>query len=115
MKITLASLLTLIAFSLITGKSQAADDQGSFQCIAVKLTIANKEVDSVVEWNTKTGEARLLNAASFTDKTSGQQGNVIGWVPLVNLQQAVQNLASQIQAQQSAAKTTPSPAAPKKN
>jgi hypothetical protein len=87
----------------------AAGDAGTFQCIATKITIANKDVDSVVQWNTKTGEARLLNAASFADKATGQNGNLIGWVPLVNLQQAVQNLASQIQAQQAAAaKAVPS-------
>jgi len=92
-----------------TPAAPATDDAGTFQCIATKITIANKDVDSVVQWNTKTGEARLLNAASFADKATGQNGNLIGWVPLVNLQQAVQNLASQIQAQQAAAaKAAPS-------
>jgi hypothetical protein len=80
----------------------ATAEQPSFQCISAKITIADKQVDSVVQWNTKTGEARLLNAASFADKSTGQQGNLIGWVPLVDLQQAVQNLASQIQQQQAA-------------
>jgi len=90
-------------------KQQQSVEQPTFQAIAAKITIADKQVDSVVEWNTKTGEARLLNAASFADKSTGQQGNLIGWVPLVDLNQAVQNLASQIQAQQ-AAKSGATPA-----
>ena len=77
-------------------------EQPTFQAIAAKITIADKQVDSVVLWNTKTGDARLLNAASFADKSTGQQGNLIGWVPLTDLNQAVQNLAAQIQAQQAA-------------
>ena len=85
-----------------------AAPQPTFQAIAAKLTIGGKEVDSVIEWNTSTGDARLLNAASFADKSTGQQGNLIGWVPLGDLQQAVQNLASQIHAQQ-ASKAVPSP------
>jgi len=57
----------------------------------------------------------MLNAASFSDKETGQQGNIIGWGPVVDLQQAVQNLASQIQKQQAApSKQTNAPAvAPK--
>jgi hypothetical protein len=86
-----------------------APEAPTFQAIAAKLTIGDKQVDSVIEWNTKTGEARLLNAASFADKASGQQGNLIGWVPLTDLNQAVQNLATQIQQQQ--AKAAGSPAA----
>jgi len=103
-----ASALTL---SLSAAKADTATNSGgTFQCIATKITIANKDVDSVVQWNTKTGEARLLNAASFADKATGQQGNLIGWVPLTDLQNAVQNLAQQIQAQQSARGTNAAPA-----
>ena len=91
-------------------KSTTAVEQPTFQCISAKITIADKQVDSVVQWNTKTGEARLLNAASFADKSTGQNGNLIGWVPLVDLQQAVQNLAQQIQAQQAARGTNAVPA-----
>jgi len=109
MKLITTSLLAASCLALGACNKPAASEQASFQCISAKLTIANKDVDSVVEWNTKTGEARLLNAASFADKATGQQGNLIGWVPLVDLQQAVQNLASQIQAQQAAAaKAAPS-------
>ena len=113
MKFLTTSLITAsaLALSLSVAKAETATNNGgTFQCIATKITIANKDVDSVVQWNTKTGEARLLNAASFADKATGQQGNLIGWVPLVDLQQAVQNLAQQIQAQQSAHGTNASPA-----
>ena len=109
MKLITSSLLAVACISLAACNKQTAE-QPSFQCISAKITIADKQVDSVVQWNTKTGEARLLNAASFADKATGQQGNLIGWVPLVDLQQAVQNLAAQIQAQQNAAKGSASPA-----
>ncbi len=108
------SITLLAAASLILAacspKGTTVAEQPTFQCISAKITIADKQVDSVVQWNTKTGEARLLNAASFADKSTGQNGNLIGWVPLVDLQQAVQNLAAQIQAQQAAKGTNAAPA-----
>ena len=113
MKFLTASLIaaSALTLSLSAAKADTATNSGgTFQCIATKITIANKDVDSVVQWNTKTGEARLLNAASFADKATGQQGNLIGWVPLTDLQNAVQNLAQQIQAQQSARGTNAAPA-----
>ena len=104
MKLNCITLLSVASLALVAcnQKSTTAVEQSTFQCISAKITIADKQVDSVVQWNTKTGEARLLNAASFADKSTGQQGNLIGWVPLVDLQQAVQNLAAQIQSQQAA-------------
>ena len=116
MKYIPLSLLAVISLGL-AACNKPAPEQPSFQCISAKITIADKQVDSVVQWNTKTGEARLLNAASFADKSTGQQGNLIGWVPLVDLQQAVQNLAAQIQAQQNAkagASPASTPIQPKK-
>ena len=118
MKFLTTPFLTLLLAGAALATTQAAEEQpASFQCIAAKITIGDKQVDSVVEWNIKTGEARLLNAASFADKSTGQNGNLIGWVPLVDLQQAVQNLAAQIQAQQQkgAAQPTSSPIKPIKN
>jgi hypothetical protein len=110
MKLTSLSIVAILScIGLSACNKSAPNEQASYQCISAKLSIGDKQVDSVVQWNTKTGEARLLNAASFADKATGQQGNLIGWVPLVDLQQAVQNLASQIQAQQ-AAKAGASPA-----
>jgi hypothetical protein len=104
MKISRYVLLSIFACASLSAcaKKVAVEDQGAFHCVSVVITIADKQVNSVVEWNSKTGEARLLNAASFADKSTGQQGNLIGWVPLTDLQQAVQNLASQIQSQQAA-------------
>ena len=113
MKFLTTSLIAASALVLTLSAAKAdtaTNEAGSFQCIATKITIANKDVDSVVQWNTKTGEARLLNAASFADKATGQQGNLIGWVPLTDLQNAVQNLAQQIQAQQAARGTNAAPA-----
>jgi hypothetical protein len=83
-----------------------------FQLAFGKITIGDKEVATALEWNTRTGEARMLNAATFSDKETGQQGNIVGWVPVVDLQQAFNNLASQIQAnKQDPAKSTSLPAA----
>jgi hypothetical protein len=114
MKYTSVTLLAAACLALVAcnEKSTTASEQPTFECISAKITIADKQVDSVVQWNTKTGEARLLNAASFADKSTGQNGNLIGWVPLVDLQQAVQNLAQQIQAQQAARATNGTSAAP---
>lgn len=65
-----------------------------------KVTVGGKEVETAIQWNTKTGEARMLNAASFSDKSTGREGNLVGWVPLVDLQQAVQKLSAEIQTKQ---------------
>lgn len=109
MKLTYSAIVFSLCILVLTACNQQPEavvqptppEPPTYQAIAARITIADKQVDSVVEWNTKTGEARLLNAASFADKASGQQGNLIGWVPLTDLNQAVQNLATQIQAQQS--------------
>jgi len=113
----LLSLVVSFSLSACSKKSVPSDQSstlsqsGTFQCVPVVLTIADKQVFSVLEYNTKTSESRLLNAASFADKSTGQQGNLIGWVPLTGLQQAVQNLATQIQSQQAARATnSPTPA-----
>ncbi len=90
-------------------ESQPSAEQVTWQAIAAKITVADKQIDSVVEWNTKTGEARFLNAASLADKATGQQGNVVGWVPLTDLNQAIQNLAAQIQAAQANRPAAPVP------
>jgi hypothetical protein len=102
MKISLLCLSILLCIGLVSCKKQeasASTQKSLFCCVPAVVTIAGKPVNSVVQWNSATGEARLLNSASFADKATGQQGNLIGWVPLVNLQQAVQNLAAQIQSQ----------------
>lgn len=95
--------------SEVTGAGAGA--KGDFQVAFGRITIGDKEVATAVEWNTRTGEARMLNAATLSDKESGQQGNIVGWIPLGDLQQAVQNLASQIQKQQADSKATNAPAA----
>lgn len=65
-----------------------------------KVTVGGKDVETAIQWNTKTGEARMLNAASFSDKSTGKEGNLVGWVPLIDLQQAIQNLSTDIKARQ---------------
>jgi hypothetical protein len=73
---------------------------GLYQLAFGKVTIDGKEVDTAIQWNSKTGEARMLNAASFSDKSTGQKGNLVGWVPVTDLQQAVKNLAKDIKDKQ---------------
>lgn len=70
-----------------------------FQVAFGNITIGDKLVATAIEWNAKTGEARMLNAASFADKDTGQKGNLIGWVPLNDLQTAVHDLTQQIKTQ----------------
>jgi hypothetical protein len=73
------------------------------------VTIGTNSIDTVVRYNKVTGEAQLLNAASFASKATGAQGNVIGWVPLGDLRTAVQEL---VQREQSAQQQMPAASAP---
>lgn len=82
----------LVACFLPLAACNKAPDQHPIQCIAAKVSIGDKQIDSVIQWNDMTGEARLLNAASFSDKSTGKQGSLIGWVPLVDLQQTLRNM-----------------------
>jgi len=88
-----------------------------WECIAAEVTIGTNTIDTVVRYNKVTGEAQLLNAASFASKATGAQGNVIGWVPLGDLRNAVQELVQREQAAQQqmpAATPTPEPSPAKK-
>lgn len=82
-----------------------------YECVAAKVTIGTNSIDTVVRFNKVTGEAQLLNAASFASKATGAQGNIIGWVPLGDLKNAVQELMAREQAAQqqspAAAEATP--------
>jgi len=78
---------------------------GLYQLAFGKVTIDGKEVETAIQWNSKTGEARMLNAAAFSDKSTGQKGNLVGWVPIVDLQQAIKNLAKEISEKQGASPT----------
>jgi hypothetical protein len=80
-----------------------------WECIAAEVTIGTNSIDTVVRYNKVTGEAQLLNAASFASKATGAQGNVIGWVPLGDLRTAVQEL---VQREQSAQQQMPAASAP---
>ncbi|MEY3480905.1 MAG: hypothetical protein RIQ71_1680 [Verrucomicrobiota bacterium] len=84
-----------------------------YECVAAKITIGTNAVDTVVRFNKVTGEAQLLNAASFASKATGAQGNIIGWVPLGDLKNAVEELVQREQAaqQQMPAAATPAPEA----
>ena len=81
--------------------SSAADATAApWECIAAKVTIGTNAIDTVVRYNKVNGEAQLLNAASFASKATGAQGNIIGWVPLGDLKNAVEELVQREQAAQ---------------
>ena len=80
-----------------------------WDCIAAEVTIGTNSIDTVVRFNKVTGEAQLLNAASFASKATGAQGNVIGWVPLGDLRTAVQELVQREQAAQQQMPAAPAP------
>jgi hypothetical protein len=82
-----------------------------WECIAAEVTIGTNSIDTVVRYNKVTGEAQLLNAASFASKATGAQGNVIGWVPLGDLRNAVQELVQREQAAQQQMPAASTPAA----
>jgi len=94
-----------------------------YECIAAKVTIGTNAIDTVVRYNKVNGEAQLLNAAAFASKATGAQGNIIGWVPLGDLKNAVQELMQREQAAQqqagampqAAPEATPTPAAKKRD
>lgn len=108
-----ASALALAACS---DKSPSVDVTAApWECIAAEVTIGTNSIDTVVRFNKVTGEAQLLNAASFASKATGAQGNVIGWVPLGDLRSAVQELVQREQAaQQQMPAATPEPTPEKK-
>lgn len=83
-----------------------------YECLSAKITVGTNAIDTVVRFNKVTGEAQLLNAASFASKATGAQGNVIGWVPLGDLRDAVQELLQREQAAQQQAGVAAPPAAP---
>lgn len=106
-----ASSVFLAACDSKTGTTVDAT-AAPYECIAAKVTIGTNSVDTVVRYNKVNGEAQLLNAASFASRATGAQGNIIGWVPLGDLKNAVQELMQREQAaQQSAGGETAAPAA----
>ena len=101
---SLALALPLAAISACT-RPPEPPAPAPFECISAKLTIGTNTVDTVVRYNKFNGEAQLLNAASFASKATGAQGNIIGWVPLGDLKNAVEELVQREQAAQQQSQT----------
>jgi hypothetical protein len=122
MKHFLTSLAVISVLGLAACKDNStpvADATAApWECIAAKVTIGTNSIDTVVRFNKVNGEAQLLNAASFASKATGAQGNVIGWVPLGDLRNAVEELVKREQAAQqqmpAAPAATPEPSPGKK-
>ncbi|MFZ0434860.1 MAG: hypothetical protein WAL87_02645 [Chthoniobacterales bacterium] len=87
-------------------------EQPSIECIPAKVSVGEKQIETVLQWNPRTGEARLLNAAPMCDQSTGKQGSMIGWVPVVDLQQSLRNLPNTVipsQAEKASATPVPTP------
>ena len=118
--VSIACVASVFLAACDTNTGTAADVTAApWECIAAEVTIGTNSIDTVVRYNKVSGEAQLLNAASFASKATGAQGNVIGWVPLGDLRTAVQELVQREQAAQqqmpAAPAATPEPeASPKK-
>ncbi|MBX9742329.1 MAG: hypothetical protein K2W99_02140 [Chthoniobacterales bacterium] len=89
-------------------KPKATSENGTYQCINANITIAGKPTTVLIEWNSQTGTARLLDSAIFTSKTTGAQNVILGWVPLGELNQVIQEVLQRDQQQQKM--TAPAPA-----
>lgn len=109
-------IFTALVLAACSDKSPSVDVTAApWECIAAEVTIGTNSIDTVVRYNKVSGEAQLLNAASFASKATGAQGNVIGWVPLGDLRSAVQELVQREQAaQQQMPAATPEPTPEKK-
>jgi len=121
--LTSLAAISVLGLAACSDNSSPADATAApWECIAAKVTIGTNAIDTVVRFNKVNGEAQLLNAASFASKATGAQGNVIGWVPLGDLRNAVEELVKreQVAQQQMPAATSdptpePTPEAKKKN
>lgn len=91
--------LLVSAAALVACQPKKTNNDDSFQCIGATLTIGGKQVPSVIEWNTKTGAARVIDSTTLVSR-SGAQNTVIGWVPLTDLQNVVQEIIARNQAAQ---------------
>ena len=107
------AIVPALALAACSDKSPKVDVTAApWECISAKVTIGTNSIDTVVRYNKVTGEAQLLNAASFASKATGAQGNIIGWVPLGELKNAVQELMQREQAAQQQAGGGTQPSAP---
>jgi len=110
--VSLTAACCAVFLAACSDQSPSADVTAApYECISAKVTIGTNAIDTVVRFNKVTGEAQLLNAAAFASKATGAQGNIIGWVPLGDLKNAVQELMAREQAAQqqmpAAAEATP--------
>ncbi len=116
-------VLVLAICGLAACQSRASKNgagDGPFQCISATIMVAGKPTTTVLEWNEKTGMARILDSMVVTSKATGAQNVVIGWIPLGDLQSAIQEIVSRNQAlqqqappvTQNAASAPPQEAAP---
>ena len=97
---SIALILAIVVLTACQRHSKEVANDGSFQCISATIMIAGKPTTTVVEWNSKTGMARILDSMVVTSKATGAQNVVVGWIPLGDLQSAIQEIVARNQAVQ---------------
>jgi len=107
-------LVAVLALPACEPASRLQDDAtiAPWDFLSAKVTIGTNSIDTVVRYNKVNGEAQFLNSVSFASRTTGAEGNVIGWVPLGDLRPAVQELIQReetAQRQMPIATPTPTP------
>ena len=102
MKFKNLSLLIILSAGLVACQPKTSHvsngGDGPFECIAATITVAGKPMTTVIQWNAKTGMARLLDTMVVTSKATGAQNIAIGWMPLGDLQASIQELIAHNQA-----------------
>lgn len=95
-----AAAIGLVACEPNKNTTKNTNENGPYQCIAANITVGGKPMPVLIEWNAQTGVARFLDSAIFTSKSNGAQRTVVGWVPLGELNQVIQEVLKREQQQQ---------------
>jgi len=64
-----------------------------------EMIIAGERIPTFIQWNKQTGEARMISNSTVTDRNSGKTGNLVGWIPLVDMETAIQNFNKKMHVQ----------------
>ncbi|OHE74811.1 MAG: hypothetical protein A3F67_06080 [Verrucomicrobia bacterium RIFCSPHIGHO2_12_FULL_41_10] len=92
--------------------TKANADDNNFQCISATIMVGGKPITTVIQWNAKTGVTRLIDSVAMISKVTGAQNTLVGWVPLGDLNTAVQEAVAREQAVQQRMGVSPALRAP---
>lgn len=87
----------------------STNSNGIYQCMTANIQLAGKPTTILVEWNMQTGEARFLDSAVLNSKATGTQTVLLGWMPLKELTQVIQEVLQRDQQQQQQRTLPPPP------